>query len=156
MVSQQHQRAPKGLLKFPLPKVGSYLIDQPIAVKTLHEFYAGLVRLFVLLVSPYVLSLRAAGGRRSTQHNGGVALHARAMLTVLGDHLLVAADRELPRDAQVHLVVCSRTQRGIKAADGLENSPPVHYHCWRPDVAPVQQHEIMIILDISLEWGWKR
>src|SRR5215217_2531609 len=155
MVSQQHQRAPKGLLPFPLSKVGSYLIDQLIAIEPLHESYTGLVGLFVLLVSPYVLSLRAAGGRRSTQHNGGVTLHARAMLAVLGDHLLVAANWELPRDAQVHLVVCSRTQRGIEAPDGLQNSPPVHHHCWRPDVAPVQQHEIMIALDMSSVWGRK-
>src|SRR5215208_1021671 len=155
MVSQQHQRAPKGLLPFPLPNVGSYLIDQPIAIEPLHESYTGFVGLFVLLVSPYVLSLRAACGRRSTQHNGRVARRFCAMLAVLCDHLLVSADREPPRDAQVHLVVFSGAQRGIEAADGLENSPPEHHHCWRPDVAPVQQHEIMIALDMSSEWSWK-
>src|SRR5215213_11592965 len=155
MVPQQHQRARKRQLPFPLPKVGSYLIDQPIAIEPLHESYTGLVGLLVLLMPPYVLPLRAACGRRSTQHKGGVAGHVRVVQTVLGDHLLVAADREPPRDAQVHLVVLTGSPRGIEAADGLKNSPPVHHHRWRPDVAPVQQHQIMISLNMPLEWGRK-
>src|SRR5215213_6343389 len=99
MVPQQHQRARKRQLPFPLPKVGSYLIDQPIAVFPPPILKTEFVGLFVLLVSPYVLPLRTERAHGSTQHKGGVAGHVRVVLTVLGDHLLMAADRELPRDA---------------------------------------------------------
>src|SRR5829696_1924632 len=101
MVFQQHQRAPKNAPPIPLSCMSSHLTDERITVVMLPESYAGLIRLLVLPVPPYVLPLRAEHGYRGTKHKRCIARHVQAVLTVLGDHFLVSADRESPCDAQV-------------------------------------------------------
>src|SRR5215217_1382052 len=134
----------------------SHLSDQRVTVIILPESYTGLVGLFVLLVPPYVLPLRAEHGYRMTQHKRCIPRHVRVVLAVLSDHLIVAAEREPPRDAQVVIVVFASTQRGIEITDGLENSASIHNRRMHGNVGAKQQLSVRLIFSNNSLWLFRK
>src|SRR6185436_7555091 len=89
-------------------------------------------------------ALRPAHGHGRFQHVAHVAAHAGRMLAIVENDLAVPADRKVPRDSDVELVIGGGAGPADETIHPPQDYPAIHDNARRPDVVGPQQLDVRI------------
>src|SRR5215211_9325091 len=144
MVPRQQVRPSQCFPPPPLPHLLPYPLRQAITVFLPAALKTDLEGFPVTSVTLQVIPLSPKHHYRVLQHQTCLPCHARAVLAVFENHLVVPVDRKHFRDAKVEVVILGSFKRSIESTNGLYNAAPVHHRSGNTEVYALQKRGIKI------------